>query len=83
MLANQALDAHYGLGGLGFANDEPDALVRFVSLFRSDHHVVYVTRGVSTASFPNEIALRIRHAAATAEQPLIEVAPIWPVQLLV
>ena len=31
----------------------------------------------------NKFALRIRHAAATAEQPLIEVAPIWPVQLLV
>jgi hypothetical protein len=81
-LANQRLDAIYGQGGMGMAQQAPDAVVRFVSLHRKDEHVAYVTHGVSDSRFPHEFVMRVRCSAATSPEPLIEVAPMWPVSVL-
>ncbi|MCB9764360.1 MAG: hypothetical protein H6739_31595 [Alphaproteobacteria bacterium] len=82
-LVDEAVSGVYGAEGMGMANNDPDALVQFVSLHRKDDHVVYVTHGASAAHHPHEFVLRLRHPAARDPRPLIEVAPQWPVPLLV
>lgn len=78
----QAISDTYGPDGMGMADLRAGAVVEFVSLHARDGHLVYITHGVIKHRYPHEFVLRLRDPAATSPRPLIEVAPMWPVNLL-